>query len=140
MIYVTDDIRIDEKEIEESFVTASGPGGQNVNKVASAVQLRFNVAANWSIPWDVKMRLSRLAGRRMTTDGVLVIHAQRFRDQSRNRADALDRLVALIRQAVEPPKPRIATRPTKGSVRRRLETKSHRSAVKRTRSSPVDEE
>ncbi|ODN69861.1 alternative ribosome rescue aminoacyl-tRNA hydrolase ArfB [Methylobrevis pamukkalensis] len=139
MIYVTEAIRIDEKELIESFVTSSGPGGQNVNKVASAVQLRFDVAANWTIPWDVKMRLARLAGRRMTSEGVLVIQAQRFRDQARNRADALERLVGLIREAVEPPKPRIATKPTKGSVRRRLAAKSHRSDLKRNRAEPDDE-
>ncbi len=135
-IYITDDIRIDEREISEDFVTASGPGGQNVNKVASAVQLRFDVANNWTIPWPVKQRLARLAGRRMTAEGVLVIHAQRFRDQSRNRADALERLVTLIREAAVPPKPRIATKPTRGSIRRRLEGKAHRSAIKKARTEP----
>src|SRR2546421_11130247 len=110
-IRVTDEISLNEREIEESFVRASGPGGQNVNKLATAVQLRFNLARS-ALPDDVKTRLVRLAGRRLTNEGVLVITAQRHRTQERNRADALERLIELIRRAAVPPTPRRATRPT----------------------------
>src|SRR5262252_6241571 len=111
MIPVTIKIALDEREITESFVRASGPGGQNVNKVASAVQLRFDIRRSPSLPQPVRERLERLAGTRVTQDGVLVITAQRFRSQERNRKDALDRLVAVIRRAATPPPPRRPTRP-----------------------------
>jgi len=130
MLRITDAIAIDEREIEESFVRASGPGGQNVNKLATAVQLRFDVRRSPSLPNDVAIRLTRLAGKRMTKDGVLVIIAQRHRTQERNRADALDRLATLIREAATPPAPRRATKPTKASRERRLQGKKLRSNIK----------
>jgi ribosome-associated protein len=130
MIRITDDISIDESEIEESFVRASGPGGQNVNKLATAVQLRFDVRHSPSLGNDVAVRLMRLAGKRMTKDGVLVIIAQRHRTQERNRADALDRLATLIREAATPPTPRRATKPTRASRERRLQGKKLRSNIK----------
>jgi len=139
-IHITRSLSIDPSEIEESFVRASGPGGQNVNKVASAVQLRFNLAANTSLPEPVKRRVAGLAGSRLTKDGVIVITANSHRDQPLNRADALERLVALLRAGVFVPKPRIATRPTLASKRRRLDKKTNRSAVKRMRSRPSDGE
>src|ERR1700730_1381729 len=114
-IRVTDHISLDEREIEESFVRSSGPGGQNVNKLSTAVQLRFDVRHSPSLPNDVAIRLTRLAGKRMTKDGVLFLNAQRHRTQERNRQDALDRLIEMIRQAAVAPKPRRATRPTKAS-------------------------
>lgn len=138
MIPITPDISIDDSAIEERFIRASGPGGQNVNKVATAVQLRFDVANAASLPGDVRARLVRLAGRRMTTEGVLVIEARRFRTRERNRADALARLTALVRRAAEPPKPRRKTRPPRASKARRLETKRRRGTIKRTRA-PVPE-
>ncbi|GEO13287.1 alternative ribosome rescue aminoacyl-tRNA hydrolase ArfB [Microvirga aerophila] len=134
MIQVTHSIALDEAELQESFIRASGPGGQNVNKVESAVQLRFDVRQSPSLPDDVKERLERLAGRRLTNDGVLIITAQRFRTQERNREDALERLIELIRQATERPKPRSPTRPTLASKRRRLEAKGRRSEIKKGRS------
>jgi ribosome-associated protein len=133
MIVVTDDIVLDEREIEESFVRSSGPGGQNVNKVASAVQLRFDVRNSRSLPDDVAVRLMKLAGSRMTQDGVLVIIAQRFRSQDQNRQDALDRLIELIRRAAVRPTPRRKTRPTLASKQRRLESKGRRSRIKSLR-------
>jgi ribosome-associated protein len=133
MIQVTNSIALHEDELQESFIRASGPGGQNVNKVESAVQLRFDVRHSPSLPDDVKERLERLAGRRLTNDGVLIITAQRFRTQERNREDALERLVALIRQATERQKPRRPTRPTLASKRRRLEAKGRRSEIKKGR-------
>ena len=133
MIAVTDYLAIDENELSESFIRGSGPGGQNVNKVATAVQLRFDVRNSPNLPDGVKARLERLAGRRLTGDGVLVITAQRHRTQERNREDALARLVELIRQAAERPKPRRPTRPTLASKKRRLEDKAKRSDVKRMR-------
>lgn len=134
MIQVTNSIAIDEDELQESFIRASGPGGQNVHKVSSAVQLRFDVRQSPSLPDEVKARLERIAGKRLTGDGVLVITAQRFRTQERNREDAVARLVELIRQATERPKPRRPTRPTLASKKRRLEAKGRRSDIKKGRS------
>jgi ribosome-associated protein len=136
VIQVTSSIALEEREIEESFVRASGPGGQNVNKLATAVQLRFDVRRSPSLPEAVRLRLERLAGSRLTQEGVLVLTAQRFRTQERNRQDALDRLVELIRRAAIPPTPRHRTRPTLASRQRRLETKAHRSLTKRGRRTP----
>ena len=133
MIRITDHISIDEREIEESFVRASGPGGQNVNNLATAVQLRFDVRRSPSLPEGVRTRLERLAGTRMTRDGVLVIIAQRHRTQARNRDDALDRLVDLVRRAAVAPRPRRPTRPTAAARERRIEAKKHRGGVKRQR-------
>jgi ribosome-associated protein len=133
MIRITDRISIEERELEERFVRASGPGGQNVNKLSSAVQLRFDVRRSPSLAPDVRHRLERMAGRRLTRDGVLVIMAQRHRTQERNRADALDRLIELIRQASVPPTPRRPTKPTRGSKERRLESKKNRSSIKSLR-------
>jgi ribosome-associated protein len=133
MIRVTGQISIDEREIEESFVRSSGPGGQNVNKLATAVQLRFDVRNSPSLPADVRDRLERLAGARLTRDGVFVIIAQRHRTQLRNRQDALDRLIDLIRRAAIAPRPRRATKPTRASRERRVEAKKHRAGVKRLR-------
>lgn len=133
MIKVTDAISIDENEISYDFVHASGPGGQNVNKVATAVQLRFNVRGSSSLPPDVQERLERLAGNRVTQDGVLILQAQQHRSQERNRRDALERLVDLIRQAARQPRRRRRTRPTAASRRRRLEAKRHRAEIKRLR-------
>lgn len=132
MIRVTRDITIDEKDLDIAFVRASGPGGQNVNKLSTAAQLRFDVGRIALAP-DVLTRLTALAGQRMTKDGVIVIHAQRFRTQERNRADAIDRLLELLREAAVRPKPRRATRPTLGSKVRRLEGKKRRSDVKAKR-------
>lgn len=133
MIRVTAHISIDDDELEESFVRASGPGGQNVNKVSSAVQLRFAMAASPNLPDDVKSRLARLAGAKLTKDGVIVLTADRFRDQARNREDARARLVALIEQATHVPKPRRATKPTRAAKEKRMDTKTKRGAVKALR-------
>lgn len=134
----TPEIAIPEAELVESFVRASGPGGQNVNKLSTAVQLRFDVRRSPALPNAVAIRLMRLAGRRLTDDGVLVIVAQRFRTQERNRADARERLAALVAEAAVPPTPRRPTRPTLASKKRRLEEKTKRGATKRLRGAPMD--
>lgn len=133
MIEVTPSILIHESEIQFDFIRASGPGGQNVNKVASAVQLRFQVLASPSLPADVRLRLARLVGRRMNEAGELVIEASRYRTQEQNRQDAVTRLVSWIRRAAEPPKPRKKTRPTAASKQRRLEQKRRRGDIKQLR-------
>ena len=135
MIRVTDAIALDERELEERFIRASGPGGQNVNKLATAVQLRFDVRRSPSLPAAVRARLEKLAGNRLTRDGVLVIAAQRHRTQERNRQDALDRLIDLIARAAVVPKPRRPTKPTAGSRERRLAGKKLRATVKGWRAS-----
>ncbi|HEX5278643.1 MAG TPA: alternative ribosome rescue aminoacyl-tRNA hydrolase ArfB [Micropepsaceae bacterium] len=132
-IAITGDISIDESELAESFILSSGPGGQNVNKVASAVQLRFDAAGSPSLPDEVKQRLLKLAGKRATREGVVILVARSSRRQERNREDARERLIALIRQATEVPAARRATRPTRGSVERRIEKKVIRSRTKRAR-------
>jgi ribosome-associated protein len=137
-IRITDEISIDEREIEESFVRSSGPGGQNVNKLSTAVQLRFDVRRSPGLPNDVAVRLMRLAGKRLTKDGVIVLVAQNHRTQERNRAEALDRLVALIREAAIRPIPRRATKPTKASRERRLEGKKVRGTIKGLRRAKPD--
>jgi ribosome-associated protein len=139
MIRITDRIGIDESEIHESFVRSSGPGGQNVNKLSTAVQLRFDVRHSPSLPNDVALRLMRLAGRRMTKDGVLVLIAQNHRTQERNRAEALDRLIGLIRQAAVRPVPRRATKPTRAAKQKRIEGKKRRSEIKARRGRPLPE-
>jgi ribosome-associated protein len=137
---ITPTLAIDESEFDERFVQSSGPGGQNVNKVATAVQLRFDVARSPALSEPVKQRLRAFAGRRMTADGVLVIDARRFRTQERNRADARERLIDLIRRAALPARKRIPTRPTAAAKRRRLDVKKIRSTTKRTRSRPTTED
>ena len=139
MIQVTADIAIPESEISERFVRASGPGGQNVNKVSTAVELRFDPSHSTAIPRDVRDRLRVLAGSRMTADGVLVIDARRHRTQAQNREDARERLAELVRQALVKPRRRRATKPGKGAVERRIETKKRRSDTKRARGRIGDE-
>jgi ribosome-associated protein len=133
MIAITDTLGLDEGEIGETFIRASGPGGQNVNKVASAVQLRFDARNSPSLPLAVRERLERLGGRRVSQDGILIITARRFRSQERNRADAQERLVALIRHAATPPLRRRPTRPSAGSRERRLQAKAQRARLKQQR-------
>jgi ribosome-associated protein len=135
MIRVNAQIELDEREIQEDFVRASGPGGQNVNKVSTAVQLRFDVVNSPSLPEPVRARLITLAGRRVTQDGVLILSADRYRSQRRNRDDALERLIELIREACEVDKPRRPTRPTLASKKRRLDSKLRRGETKKMRGS-----
>lgn len=136
MIAITPAIQLDEAELEERFIRSPGPGGQKVNKVATAVQLRFDVAHSASLPEDVRERLIRLGGRRVSREGILTIEAHRHRTRERNRQDAIDRLIELIRRAAHRPTPRRATRPTRASKERRLADKRERSALKRLRSGP----
>ncbi len=134
MLKITDSLSIDERDFSWNFVRASGPGGQNVNKVSTAVELRFDVARA-DLPTDMKQRLVRVAGRQLTQDGVLIVEAQEHRSQERNKETAVDKLLALLRQAAIRPKRRIATRPTLGSKTRRLESKAKRSRTKKLRTS-----
>ena len=137
MIEIGPDIQLDENELDVSFIRASGPGGQNVNKVSSAVQMRFDARRSPSLPNDVSIRLQRIAGSKLTSDGVIVITANRHRTQEMNRKDAIDRLVDMIAQAAVAPVKRKATRPTKASKEKRLEKKARRSGVKSMRSRPI---
>lgn len=139
MIEVTAEIGLDEADLSESFIRASGPGGQNVNKVASAVQLRYLLDGARPLPEAVRARLAKLAGSRLTEDGAIVITAQRFRSQARNREDALERLLALIRRAAIPPTPRRRTRPSAAARERRLAAKARQSRRKRERAVPSPE-
>jgi ribosome-associated protein len=138
-IRVTDEISIDENEIDESFILAAGPGGQNVNKVASAVELRFDVARSPSLPDDVRTRLAHIAGRRLAKSGELVIVGRRFRSQEQNRADARARLFNLVRAAAIPPRPRRKTKPPASSKTKRLSDKTARGRLKRLRGRPAEE-
>lgn len=135
MIQVNQDIVLDENEIQEVFVRASGPGGQNVNRVSTAVQLRFDIVNSACLPEDVRQRLLRLGGSRVTGDGILIIDARRFRTQESNRRDARRRLVELVKKAAEKPKPRRQTKPTAASKRKRMEKKQRRSRIKQQRQS-----
>ncbi len=139
MIQITDNISLDEDELREEFVRASGHGGQNVNKVSTQAKLYLDVRHSPSLPEDVRARLARLAGKRMTAEGVLMISASRFRTQEQNREDARQRLIELIRQAAVPPRPRKKTRPSAASRERRLESKQRQSRLKRLRRSDANE-
>jgi len=139
MIEITSTLRLDEKELAFDFVRSSGPGGQNVNKVSTAVQLRFDAANSPSLPPDVKERLIKLAGNRMTADGILMIEAKRYRSQDKNRLDAVQRLVTLIQRSVEPPKKRKTTRPSLTARAARVGAKKKRGELKRTRQYNPDE-
>jgi ribosome-associated protein len=136
MIYITKNISLDENEIHEDFVRASGPGGQNVNKVSTAVQLRFDVKHSSSLPGEVRRRLMKIAGHRLTAEGVLIIDARRFRHQERNRQDALNRLKELVRKAAQKPKKRINSQPSLASRQKRLESKRLHSQKKQLREKP----
>jgi len=136
LIQITPTLALDEAEIQILFVQSSGPGGQNVNKVATTAQLRFDVAGSPSLPPEVRDRLIKLAGKSITQDGWLVIHARRYRTQERNRQDAIDRLIELVRLAARQPKPRRPTKPSRASKRRRLESKRKRGEIKRLRRPP----
>ena len=138
MISVTEHISISEDELEERFVRASGPGGQNVNKVSTAAQLRFDALRSPNLNSAIYLRLQTLAGRRMTRDGVVVISADRFRSQERNRQDALERLIALIREAAIPPRRRRPTKPSRGAKERRMQLKKRRSSIKKNRGKTRD--
>jgi len=138
LIPITNSLAIDDRELEENFIQASGPGGQNVNKVATAVQLRFDVRKSPALPPEVRARLWRLAGRRLTQEGVLLIVAREHRTQERNRAAARQKLIDLIREATIQPRSRKPTRPTKASKQRRLESKNRRSSIKKLRTSKGD--
>lgn len=138
MIAINDGLNFNEREVSTTFIHASGPGGQNINRVLTAAQLRFDVTNSASLPDAVKTRLARLAGKRLNSDGVIVITAQRFRSQERNREDAIDRLVALIRRAAEAPKPRRMTRPSATQREERLADKAQRSRTKQLRAPPSE--
>ncbi len=139
MIPITDTLALEDDEIAEKFVRASGPGGQHVNKTSTAVELRFDVRNSPSLPEDVKQRLERLAGSRLTLDGVLILFSQGARSQEMNRQEVRERLVALIRRALERPKPRKATKPTRASKLRRLESKVRRGGIKSLRGKPIED-
>ena len=139
MIPITYTIALDERFLEEVFIHASGPGGQNVNKVATAVQLRFDVF-HAELPDDVRERFCRLAGKRLSSDGIVIIEAKRFRTQEQNREDALNRLIALLQKAAQPPTPRRKTRPSRAAKQARLDSKRHRSGIKRLRKPTTDDE